>query len=51
MRETKFSEMSLEDKIVTFVIYAFLTLITLVILYPIVYVVSASFSEPQAVIS
>ena len=51
MRETKFSEMSLEDKIVTFVISAFLTLITLVILYPIVYVVSASFSEPQAVIS
>jgi len=51
MKEAKFSQMSLEDKIVTFVIYAFLTLITLVILYPIVYVVSASFSEPQAVIS
>ena len=51
MKETKFSQMSMEDKIVTFVIYAFLTLITLVILYPIVYVVSASFSEPQAVIS
>ncbi len=51
MRETKFRDMSLEDKIVTFVIYAFLTLITLVILYPIIYVVSASFSEPQAVIS
>ncbi|MBE5972362.1 MAG: carbohydrate ABC transporter permease [Lachnoclostridium sp.] len=51
MKEAKFSQMSLEDKIVTFVIYAFLTLITLVILYPIIYVVSASFSEPQAVIS
>ena len=51
MKETKFSQMSLEDKIVTFVIYAFLTLITLVILYPIIYVVAASFSEPQAVIS
>ena len=51
MKEAKFRDMSLEDKIVTFVIYAFLTLITLVILYPIIYVVAASFSEPQAVIS
>lgn len=51
MRETKFRHMNLEDKIVTIVIYTFLTLITLVILYPIIYVVSASFSEPQAVIS
>lgn len=51
MKATKFSQMSMEDKIVTVVIYAFLTLVTLVILYPIVYVVSASFSEPQAVIS
>ena len=51
MKETKFGQMSLEDKIVTFVIYAFLTLVTLVILYPIVYVVAASFSSPQAVIS
>lgn len=51
MKATKFSQMSMEDKIVTFVIYAFLTLVTLVILYPIIYVVSASFSEPQAVIS
>lgn len=51
MKATKFSQMSMEDKIVTVVIYAFLTLITLIILYPIVYVVSASFSEPQAVIS
>ena len=40
MRETKFKDMSLEDKIVTFVIYAFLTLITLVILYPIVFILN-----------
>lgn len=51
MKATKFGQMSTEDKIVTFVIYAFLTIITLIILYPLVYVVSASFSEPQAVIS
>ncbi len=51
MKETKFKDMSLEDKIVTFVIYAFLTIITLIVLYPILYVVAASFSDPQAVIT
>lgn len=51
MKEAKFGQMSMEDKIVTFVIYAFLTLISIVILYPLLYVVAASFSEPQAVIS
>ncbi len=50
-KKSEFMNMSLEDKIVTAVIYLFLTLFTLVILYPIVYVVSASFSEPQAVVS
>src|SRR5258708_20559379 len=39
------------DKIVTALNLAFLTVILILILYPLVYTVSASFSSPSAVIS
>lgn len=37
------------DRIFTYVIYIFLILLTLSILYPLIYVLSASFSSPEAV--
>lgn len=51
MRETKFRYMSLGDKIFTVTVYVLLSIIGIIILYPLIYVVSASFSDPQAVIS
>ena len=39
------------DMVFTIVNHAFLTLIVIIILYPLIYVVSASFSSPTAVIS
>ena len=43
--------MSPGDKIFTVLIYLILSLVLIIILYPLIYVVSASFSDPQAVIS
>ncbi|QOV18681.1 carbohydrate ABC transporter permease [Blautia liquoris] len=51
MKKSKFRYMSAGDKTFTVANYVFLTLIFVVILYPLIYVVSASFSDPQAVIS
>lgn len=48
---TKFKNSSTGDKIFIVLVYAFLSIILAVILYPLIYVVSASFSDPQAVIS
>ena len=51
MKQAKFRNMTLGDKIFTLIIYTMLSLILVVILYPLIYIVSASFSDPQAVIS
>lgn len=48
---SKFRHMNLGDQIFTLIIYLFLTIILILIAYPLIYVVSASFSDPQAVIS
>lgn len=47
----KFGQSSLGDKIFIVIVYALLSLVTLVVLIPLIYIVSASFSDPQAVIS
>lgn len=49
--KSKFRYMSLGDKVFTVIVYAVLVLVVIVILYPLIYVVSASFSNPQSVIS
>jgi len=51
MNKTKFKNVSIRDKFFIILTYAILTLITLIILYPVVYIVSASFSDPQAIVS
>lgn len=43
--------MSTGDKIFTVLIYVILSLLLVIILYPLIYVIAASFSDPQAVIS
>lgn len=47
----KFKNSSTGDKIFIVSVYAILSLILVIVLYPLIYVVSASFSDPQAVIS
>lgn len=47
----KFKNSSTGDKIFIIIVYVVLTLIVISILYPLIYIVSASFSDPQAVIS
>ncbi|QHW30915.1 carbohydrate ABC transporter permease [Paenibacillus rhizovicinus] len=42
---------SVGDKLFLTLVYAFLGLVLLVVLYPLIYIVSSSFSSPQAVIS
>lgn len=42
---------SLNDRVFMFLIYALLTVFFLVVLYPLVYIFSSSFSSPQAVLS
>ena len=37
------------DRVFTVVNYIFLTLLSLLVLYPLIYVLSSSFSSPQAV--
>ncbi len=51
MKASKFRHMSLGDKIFTIIIYTVLSLVLVIILYPLIYVVAASFSDPQAVVS
>lgn len=50
MKTAKFRYMSMPDKIFTICNYTILTLVLIVIAYPLIFVVSASFSDPQAVI-
>lgn len=50
MKTAKFRYMSTPDKIFTIFNYTILTLVLIVIAYPLIFVVSASFSDPQAVI-
>ena len=50
MRKSKFRFMSTGDKLFTILIYVFLLIIFAIIAYPLLYVVSASFSDPQAVV-
>ena len=40
---------SFGDRIFTFIVYVFLVLVLLAVLYPVIYIVSASFSDPNAV--
>lgn len=47
----KFRHMSTGDKVFEIVNFTLLTLIMVIILYPVLYIVAASFSDPQAVIS
>lgn len=47
----KFSKAPLGDKIFVLLVYFILIVIMLVVLMPLIYIVSASFSDPQAVIS
>lgn len=48
---TKFKNTSIGDKTFIIIVYVVLTLIVISVLYPLIYIVSASFSDPQAVIS
>lgn len=47
----KFRNMRTGDKIFEIVNYTLLTLVLIIVLYPLLYIVSASFSDPQAVIT
>ena len=49
--QLKFKNMRTGDKIFDIVNYTLLTLIMIIVLYPVLYIVSASFSDPQAVVS
>ncbi len=51
MRRNKLRNLSTGDRVFTIVIYVLLSIILVIILYPLIFVVSASFSDPQAVIS
>ena len=47
---TEFKKYSSGDKVFTILLHIFLLLALLIVLLPLMYVVSASFSDPQAVI-
>jgi putative aldouronate transport system permease protein len=47
----KFKNQTIQDKIFIIVVYALLCMLFVIIAYPLIYIVSASFSDPQAVIS
>ena len=51
MKTSKFRQMSTGDRVFTIVNYSLLMLVLIIELYPLVYVVAASFSDPQAVVS
>lgn len=48
---TKFKNSGIGDKTFIIIVYIVLTLIVISVLYPLIYIISASFSDPQAVIS
>lgn len=48
---TKFKNQSLGDKVFIILIYVFLSIAGLAVLYPLIYIISASFSDPQAVMT
>ena len=47
--QLKFKNMRTGDKVFDIVNYTLLTLIMVIVLYPVLYIVAASFSDPQAV--
>ena len=49
--QLKFKNMRTGDKIFDILNYTLLTVIMVVVLYPVLYIVAASFSDPQAVVS
>lgn len=51
MKKSKSRQMSTGDRVFTIVNYSLLMLVLIIELYPLVYVVAASFSDPQAVVS
>ena len=51
MKKSKFRQMSTGDRVFTIVNYSLLMLVLIIEVYPLVYVVAASFSDPQAVVS
>ena len=51
MKKSKFRQMSTGDRVFTIVNYSLLMLVLIIELYPLVYVVAASFSDPQAAVS
>ena len=51
MKKSKFRQMSTGDRVFTIVNYSLLMLVLIIELYPLVYVVAASFSDTQAVVS
>lgn len=48
---TKFKNSSAGDKVFIILVYVLLSAVMLIVLYPLIYIVSASFSDPQAVVS
>ncbi len=48
---TKFKNSSTGDKVFIILVYVLLSAIMLIVLYPLIYIISASFSDPQAVVS
>ena len=48
---TKFKNSSAGDKACIILVYVLLSAVMLIVLYPLIYIVSASFSDPQAVVS
>lgn len=48
---TKFKNSSMGDKVFIILVYVLLSAVMLIVLYPLIYIISASFSDPQAVVS
>ena len=48
---TKFKNSSTGDKVFVILVYVLLSAVMLIVLYPLIYIISASFSDPQAVVS
>ena len=48
---TKFKNSSTGDKAFIILVYVLLSAVMLIVLYPLIYIISASFSDPQAVVS
>ena len=48
---TKFKNSSTGDKVFIILVYVLLSAVMFIVLYPLIYIISASFSDPQAVVS